>query len=287
MKGPLHSVPLLQVSSPSAPCSRHIFKNSHVSTFGFNSKVNCPRDIEVFIDNLGDNCHGGGSPAGWKGVVVEMPNPKAKRADPAFLTDARLRDAAILRGPGREAAWREIVHRHGPRIAQAIRRTLTRLGTWAPDDVVEDLVESTWLRTAKQDHRVLRAWTPSRGKGLGTFLAQIGIWEARTSHRLWARKKEVKLDEAELRRIADRPDESQSPNESQRLKDAETKVRAWEASLGHSERSVLEMRKEGASSRTIGLFLGRDHKTVIAILSRLQTGLLHLLEGQEQRDSNL
>jgi hypothetical protein len=205
----------------------------------------------------------------------------SKRADRKALLESRLRDAAVRRGPDRQAAWSELVRQYGTRVGQAIRGTLIRLGTRAPDDIVEDLVEATWLRTTRRDYRVLRAWNPGRGESLGAFLAQIGIWEARTSRRLWARRKEIKLYEAELRRLADRPDTRLNPEEIAQLKEAKAQGRTWERALGLIERKVWEMRKEGASTRAIGLFLARDHKTVTAILLRLQKELRLVLQDQE------
>jgi DNA-directed RNA polymerase specialized sigma24 family protein len=226
-------------------------------------------------------CHGSERPAVSEGVVVEMSYKKAKRAGRKFLADSRLRDAAIRSGPDREGAWAEMVRKYGPRVAQAIRGTLIRLGTRPPDDIVEDLVEATWLRATQENYRVLRAWDPGKGESLGAFLAQMGVWEARTSRRLWARRKEIKLDEAELRRLADRPDSRPSPDGLAQIKEAAAEVRAWEAGLGLLERRVWEMRKEGASSRAIGIFLGRDHKTVTRVLLRLQKAFRRILEGRE------
>jgi DNA-directed RNA polymerase specialized sigma24 family protein len=213
--------------------------------------------------------------------VVEMPSKEVTRVDWKSQSDSRLRDAAIQRGPDQDAAWSRLVCKYRPRIAQAVRRTLIRLGMQAPDEAVEDLVEATWLRTAKEDYRVLRAWNSGKGKSLGGFLAQMGVWEVRTSRRLWANRKEVKLEEADLRRLADKPDSRLSPEEVAELKEAEVEVQAWEARLGLLERIVWEMRREGAGSRAIGLFLGRDHKTVCTILARIQKGLRQILKESE------
>lgn len=204
----------------------------------------------------------------------------AKRAKRKSVSESDLRRAAIRSGPGRDVAWRELIRRFEPKVLQSISRTLIRLGRLPHGHLVEDLVEATWVHVAAEGCRLLRIWNPSQGD-LGAFLAGIGRYQTRTSSRLWARRKEVKLEEAELRSLADRPDSRLSPEEVAQLKEGEVKVQAWEADLGLLERRVWEIRKEGASSRTIGLFLGRDHKTVCAILLRLQKGLRQILEGRE------
>jgi len=209
-----------------------------------------------------------------------MSSNVAKRADRKFLSDSDLRRAAIRIGPNREVAWSEMIRLYEPKVSQAISRTLIRLGRKPQGHLIEDLVEATWVRIAAKSCRLLRVWNPTQG-ALGVFLAGIGRYQTRNSSRLWARRKEVKLEEAELRSLADRPDSRLSPEEVAQLMEAEVKVQAWEADLGLLERRVWEIRKEGASSRTIGLFLGRDHKTVCAILLRLQMGLRQILVGQE------
>lgn len=165
-------------------------------------------------------------------------------------------------------------------MSHSVSRTLIRLGRQPQDHLLEELVEATWVRIAAKGCRLLRAWNPAQGD-LGAFLSSIGRWQTRTSSQLLARRKELQLDEAELRRLADGPDDRLSPEEVAQLKEAELKVRAWEADLGPLERRVWEMRKEGAASRAIGLFLGRDHKTICAMLSRLQQELRHFIEGRE------
>jgi HAMP domain-containing protein len=133
---------------------------------------------------------------------------------------------------------------------------------------------------AAKDCRLLRIWNPIQGD-LGMFLASISRWLTRTTSQLLARRKEVQLEEVQFRMLADTPDSRLSPEEVAQLKEGEAKVRAWEVELGLLERTVWEMRREGATSRAIGLFLGRDHKTVCAILVRLQQGLRRILEGRE------
>jgi hypothetical protein len=210
-------------------------------------------------------------------VVVEMSSRVARRVDWKNRSEFELRRAAIRGGPSREVAWKEIIRRYEPKVSHAISSTLVRLGRQAQAHLVDELVEATWVRIAAKGCRLLRVWNPTQGD-LGKFLASIGRWQTRTSSQILARRKEVQLDEVEIRRLADRQDSRLSPEEVAQFKEAEITVRAWEAGLGLLERAVWEMRKEGASSRAIGLFLRRDHKTVATILSRLQRRFRDLLE---------
>jgi len=209
-----------------------------------------------------------------------MSSRLAKRPNWNLLSESKLRRAAIRSGPSREVAWKELIRRYETKVLQSISRTLMRLGRQPQHQLVEDLVEATWVRIAAKGCRLLRIWNPIQGD-LGMFLASIGRWQTRTTSQLLARRKEVQLDEVELQRLADTPDSRLSPQEVAQLKEAEASVRAWEANLGLLDRRVWEMRKEGAPSRAIGLFLGRDHKTVCAILIRLQQGLRRIVECRE------
>ena len=201
----------------------------------------------------------------------------AKPARLRVLSDLKLRSAILRTGPQESPAWIEFVRRYSPIVSQAVAVTLTRLGVRPHADLVEDIVAATWLRITRDGHRVLRAWNPIKGEKLGTFLARLGVWETRSSRRLWRCRKEVKLDEDELRRIADRRQGSLGPVEVAQIKESEGRVQCWESKLEPLERTLLELRKAGAPSREIGLFLNRDHKTICTILNRLQQRLSEIL----------
>src|SRR5262245_41241264 len=104
-----------------------------------------------------------------------MSSQLAKLPDWKSLSESGLRREAIRTGPSREGAWRELLRRFEPKVMQSISMTLVRLGRHPQDQLIEDLVEATWVRIAGKGCRLLRIWNPTQGD-LGAFLASIGRW---------------------------------------------------------------------------------------------------------------
>ena len=201
---------------------------------------------------------------------------QSKRTNWKSLSDSDLRNSAIQGRPTRDLAWREMVRRHGPRVWQAVSRTLLRVGARVRKDLVEDLVEGTWIRIMLAESRILRTWDPSRGR-LGNFLARIGMWEALTWWRLSARRRQVPLNQAQLGKLAAQPDAQMNPEETARLKESERRLETWEAQLGRLDREVLRLRRDGKGPRAIARLVARSHSTIIAISQRLERDTRRLL----------
>jgi len=230
--------------------------------------------LEIFISNSGDTCHGSGGPAVSKGVVVEMSSKGTKRTDWKALSDSHLRNAAVRSDATREAAWSELVRRHGPGVARAILGTLIHLGRPSVKGEVEELVEATWVRASSGDSKTLRAWNPKKRGSLGAFLARIGILEALTRGRWIARRREVHFDE---RKMVKRPDRQLGPEQTLWQKEAESELKAWEVRLAPIERKMIKLKLRGMGVRQIGQRVGESRMTVNRLLQKLEWKLHRLL----------
>ncbi len=76
----------------------------------------------------------------------------------------------------RSAAWRELVARYEPAIAQGVRRALRRHRLPAEPDRIEDLVQDTFCRLLERDRRRLKSFR-------GTAEAQAEAWMKRLAER--------------------------------------------------------------------------------------------------------
>lgn len=210
---------------------------------------------------------------------MEMSSRVAKRSDWKSRSDSEVRRAAIRSGPSREMAWRELIRRHGPRVVRAIEGVLLRIGRRPDRSVVDDLVESTWLRVTRQSCKKLRDWDPHGGASLGTHLAIIGMGEALTWCRYKAAHREVIMDFQKQRSSVDRADGNPTPDQTAWLKEAEKLVQDWQESLAPLERETLRLRRKGMGQIAIGRVLNRSQQFVSKTLIGLKKGLDQLVRG--------
>jgi RNA polymerase sigma-70 factor (ECF subfamily) len=75
----------------------------------------------------------------------------------ASLTSGELIRACVE--GGNAADWEEFVRRFRPVIASAVSRTVRRFGEWTPQ-LVDDLVQETYLKVCANRCRILREFTP-------------------------------------------------------------------------------------------------------------------------------
>lgn len=90
---------------------------------------------------------------------------EAKDAAPKRLDDAALLAGVLARD---EAAWREFVRRFSPALRDAVRATTDEP---MQEQDVSDVLGDFWLRMIDDDMRRLRAFDPSRGVALDSWLA--------------------------------------------------------------------------------------------------------------------
>ena len=73
----------------------------------------------------------------------------------------------------RQDAWRELVQRFSRLIASCVRRTFERWRLRPSEEDVDDLAGDVWIALLHDDLRRLRAFDPSRGARLSTFIGLI------------------------------------------------------------------------------------------------------------------
>ena len=75
---------------------------------------------------------------------------------------------------GDEAAWREFVRRFRPVITAVVSRTARRFGEWSPQ-LVDDLVQETYLKLCANRCRILREFTPRAEESMFGLLKTIAF----------------------------------------------------------------------------------------------------------------
>lgn len=75
---------------------------------------------------------------------------------------------------GDEAAWREFVRRFRPVITGAVSRTARRFGEWSPQ-LIDDLVQETYLKLCANRCRILREFTPRAEESIFGLMKTIAF----------------------------------------------------------------------------------------------------------------
>jgi RNA polymerase sigma-70 factor (ECF subfamily) len=92
------------------------------------------------------------------------------------LSDEELVQAVLVREP---AAWPTFFARYERLVISCIRKVMRRYGAGFNDEDVEDLVSATALNIVKDDYKKLRAFDPTRGYKLSSW---IGLIATNTAH---------------------------------------------------------------------------------------------------------
>jgi RNA polymerase sigma-70 factor (ECF subfamily) len=92
------------------------------------------------------------------------------------LSDDELVEAVLQREP---AAWPTFFAKYERLVISCIRKVMRRYGAGFNDEDVEDLVSATALNIVKDDYKKLRAFEPTRGYKLSSW---IGLIATNTAH---------------------------------------------------------------------------------------------------------
>lgn len=85
-------------------------------------------------------------------------------------SDEELVAAVITRAP---QAWETLYGRYERLIVSCVRKVLTRYTAYASDDDIEDTVSTVCLNLVKDDFKRLRAYDPTRGYRVSSWLGLI------------------------------------------------------------------------------------------------------------------
>jgi RNA polymerase sigma-70 factor (ECF subfamily) len=86
------------------------------------------------------------------------------------LCDEELVKAVLAREP---AAWPTFFAKYERLVVSCIRKVMRRWGAPFNDEDIEDLVSATALNIVKDDYKKLRAFDPSRGYKLSSWIGLI------------------------------------------------------------------------------------------------------------------
>lgn len=167
------------------------------------------------------------------------------------LDDAQLVRATIAND---QAAWHELMRRHATALREAAREAGEGLDEADADDVVSDL----WLSLIEDDMRGLRAFNPSRGAALLSWLT------IRLSQLVY-RREVARADEPEtvpLATVAKLPDprpEPAAPSEDKTLMKVDEVARRW----GLDRKTIYTMIERGQlSARRCGRLVRIPRKVI-------------------------
>lgn len=110
----------------------------------------------------------------WPGLLAVVAEP----APPRVSTPARAELALVRRAVGGDAdALRALVHLLRPvvqtEVAWSLQRFAPRGRGRDPRQETADLVQEVFLALLENDARILSAWDPARGRGLGSFVQLV------------------------------------------------------------------------------------------------------------------
>ena len=92
------------------------------------------------------------------------------------LSDEELVQAVLAREP---AAWPTFFAKYERLVISCIRKVMRRYGAAFNDEDIEDLVSATALNIVKDDYKKLRAFDPTRGYKLSSW---VGVIATNTAH---------------------------------------------------------------------------------------------------------
>lgn len=141
------------------------------------------------------------------------------------LSDAELVQAVLAREP---AAWPTFFAKYERLVISCIRKVMRRYGAPFNEEDLEDLVSATALNIVKDDYKKLRAFDPTRGYKLSSW---IGLIATNTAHDALRRRGPTELwSAAALDDTAPVPLESEDALASEAL-EAEDEARALRAAI--------------------------------------------------------
>jgi RNA polymerase sigma-70 factor (ECF subfamily) len=153
------------------------------------------------------------------------------------LSDEELVQAVLAREP---AAWPSFFARYERLVVSCIRKVMRRYGAAFNEEDVEDLVSATALNIVKDDYKKLRAFDPSRGYKLSSW---IGLIATNSAHDALRRRGPTEMWSAvALDDTAPVPLASDQPLASETLEsqDQARELRAAIAQLSPSDRLFMD-----------------------------------------------
>lgn len=153
------------------------------------------------------------------------------------LSDEELVQAVLAREP---AAWPTFFAKYERLVISCIRKVMRRYSAAFNDEDIEDLVSATALNIVKDDYKKLRAFDPTRGYKLSSW---IGLIATNTAHDALRRRAPTELwSAAALDDTAPVPLESGATLASDALEneDEVRELRAAIAQLSPSERLFMD-----------------------------------------------
>jgi RNA polymerase sigma-70 factor (ECF subfamily) len=205
--------------------------------------------------------------------------------------------AMVCLQSGNEAAWTEFVERFHPLIARVVLRVARQWGEASPE-IVDDLVQETYLKFCEDRARVLRSFSPSRAD---CTYAYIKVFTANLAHDHFKSAHSQKRGGGKtIMQLSD--EEERSPvapgNEAQTLLDREVLIQEVRGCLdevasgsqGERDRRIFWLYYRSgltasaiASLPTIGLSTKGVESTLLRLTKQIRAQLTGAGEGKQKR----
>ncbi len=193
------------------------------------------------------------------------------------LDDIALRDAVLAHDA---RAWRELIRRFKPLVFRCITRITGRTDALCMDDAQEVYAELCCALLADDMHK-LRAWDPTRGSRLSTWLGMLAVHLTYDHLRRHARRPLLPRDEQRSfgDRASDEPSALDALVEHEQGRTQLRRLATLLAALNPRERRFVELYyKEELPPEAIAEAMGISVKTVYSKKHKLRARLLELLQ---------
>ena len=199
-----------------------------------------------------------------------MSRPRRHSGAYGAVSDQRLLRLALARSEG---GWLELMRRHRNLIYGCIHRTLGRYGVRASNETADDIFSDVCMRLLHNDMRRLRAYDPSRGCKLSSWIGLIAVNAAHDHLRSRARTPAIDTIDGRV----DRADPCPDPLDHLLSHERSVQLRRLATHLSAKDRDFLDLYvHRELSPQQIARRMRVSVKTVYSRRSRIEQRLANL-----------
>jgi RNA polymerase sigma-70 factor, ECF subfamily len=189
----------------------------------------------------------------------------------AALTDMRLLDSVLAQD---EIAWRELLRRFRGLIYRCITKVLCRYESVLSNEDVNEIFSEVCLNLLRDDMKKLRAYDPSRGSKLGSWIGLISINTSYDHLRVTARQPILDRLEGTL---VEREDSRPSPLELLLDKERWLRLNTLTSDFSPKDQRFMELYfARGMAPTEVARLMNISVKTVYSKKNKIRNRLVAL-----------
>jgi RNA polymerase sigma-70 factor, ECF subfamily len=202
---------------------------------------------------------------------MRQPNRHIARERYAALTDMRLLDAVLAQD---EIAWRELIRRFRGLIYRCITKVLCKYESVLSNEDVNEIFSEVCLNLLRDDMKKLRAYDPSRGSKLGSWIGLISINTSYDHLRVTARQPILDRLEGTL---VEREDSHPSPLELLLDKERWLRLNTLASDFSPKDQRFMELYfARGMAPTEVARLMNISVKTVYSKKNKIRNRLVAL-----------